>query len=127
MRNPLREICTVGSVREELPGEPRWTYSGTKLETADTAKESLQLPGLLYSELVIATDPENFSICFPQLRCSIRTSLPLSTLLARRVLAEFVEHRLCNLAPWPCARLSVAKTNQHRFPKWDHKPPMAFI
>jgi len=37
-------------VREELPGEPRWTYSGTKLETADTAKESLQLPGLLYSE-----------------------------------------------------------------------------
>ena len=52
MRNPLREICTVGSVREELPGEPRWTYSGTKLETADTAKESLQLPGLLYSEQV---------------------------------------------------------------------------
>jgi len=52
LRNPLREICTVGSVREELPGEPRWTYSGTKLETADTAKESLQLPGLLYSERV---------------------------------------------------------------------------
>ena len=37
-------------MREELPREPRWTYSGTKLETADTAKESLQLLGLLYSE-----------------------------------------------------------------------------
>src|SRR5271167_2768821 len=50
LRNPLREICTAGSVRGEIPGKPRWTYSGTKLETADTAKESLQLPGLLYSE-----------------------------------------------------------------------------
>jgi hypothetical protein len=50
LRNPLRETCTAGSVRGEIPGKPRWTYSGTKLETADTAKESLQLPGLLYSE-----------------------------------------------------------------------------
>jgi hypothetical protein len=50
LRNPLREICTAGSVRGELPSEPRWPYSGTKLETADTAKESLQLLGLLYSE-----------------------------------------------------------------------------
>jgi hypothetical protein len=50
LRNPLREICTVGSVRGELPSEPWRPYSGTKLETADTAKESLQLLGLLYSE-----------------------------------------------------------------------------
>ena len=50
MKNPLREICTAGSVRGEIPSEPWWPYSGTKLETADTAKESLQLLGLLYSE-----------------------------------------------------------------------------
>jgi hypothetical protein len=25
---------------------PRWTYTGTKLETADTAKENLQLLGI---------------------------------------------------------------------------------
>ena len=37
LRNPLPE--------GEIPGEPWWTYSGTKLETADTAKESLQLTG----------------------------------------------------------------------------------
>src|SRR5207253_8611074 len=42
LRNPLREICTVGSVREEIPVVPWWTYTGTKLETADTAKENLQ-------------------------------------------------------------------------------------
>src|SRR2546421_6830337 len=41
LRNPLREICTVGSVREEIPVVPWWTYTGTKLETADTAKENL--------------------------------------------------------------------------------------
>ena len=51
MKNPLREICTAGSVRGEIPSEPWWPYSGTKLETADTAKESLQLLGLLYSEV----------------------------------------------------------------------------
>ena len=50
LRNPLREICTVGSVRGENPSEPRWTYTGTKLETADTAKGNLPLTGLLYSE-----------------------------------------------------------------------------
>jgi hypothetical protein len=38
-------------VRGELPSEPWRPYSGTKLETADTAKESLQLLGLLYSEV----------------------------------------------------------------------------
>src|SRR5437016_13285936 len=32
-------------LRGEIPGEPRLTYSGTKLETADTAKESRQLLG----------------------------------------------------------------------------------
>jgi hypothetical protein len=32
-------------VRGEIPDEPWWTYAGTKLETADTAKESLQLTG----------------------------------------------------------------------------------
>jgi hypothetical protein len=25
LKNPLREICTAGSVRGENPGEPRWT------------------------------------------------------------------------------------------------------
>jgi len=35
----------VGSVRGEIPDEPWWTYTGTKLETADTAKGSLQLTG----------------------------------------------------------------------------------
>jgi hypothetical protein len=35
-----------GGVREgEIPDEPWWTYTGTKLETAATAKESLQLTG----------------------------------------------------------------------------------
>jgi hypothetical protein len=29
----------------ELPDEPWWTQTGTKLETADTAKGSLQLTG----------------------------------------------------------------------------------
>ena len=32
-------------MRGEIPGEQRRTYSGTKLETADTAKESLKLTG----------------------------------------------------------------------------------
>jgi len=32
-------------VRGEYLGEPWWTYTGTKLETADTAKESLQFTG----------------------------------------------------------------------------------
>ena len=45
LKNPLREICTVGSVRGEIPDEPWWTQTGTKLETADTAKGSLQLAG----------------------------------------------------------------------------------
>ena len=45
LKNPLREIRTVGSVRGEIPDEPWWTYAGTKLETADTAKGSLQLTG----------------------------------------------------------------------------------
>ena len=45
LKNPLREICTVGSVRGEIPDEPWWTYTGTKLETADTANGSLQLNG----------------------------------------------------------------------------------
>ena len=45
-------------MRGEIPGEPRWTYSGTKLETADTAKENLQLTGLLYSEQILTLDPE---------------------------------------------------------------------
>jgi hypothetical protein len=53
LTNPLREICTAGSVRGEIPSEPWWPYSGTKLETADTAKESLQLLGLLYSEALL--------------------------------------------------------------------------
>jgi len=57
LKNPLREICTAGSVRGEIPSEPWWPYSGTKLETADTAKESLQLLGLLYSEEIAATRP----------------------------------------------------------------------
>jgi hypothetical protein len=35
-----------GGVREGGdPGESWWTYTGTKLETADTAKEYLQLTG----------------------------------------------------------------------------------
>ena len=38
MRNPLREICTAGSVRGEALGVVRRTYTGTKLETADTDK-----------------------------------------------------------------------------------------
>jgi hypothetical protein len=25
LKNPLREICTAGSVRGKTPGEPRWT------------------------------------------------------------------------------------------------------
>jgi len=41
---------TAPATRWENPSEPWWPYSGTKLETADTAKESLQLLGLLYSE-----------------------------------------------------------------------------
>ncbi|MGC1648324.1 MAG: hypothetical protein WA741_21095, partial [Candidatus Sulfotelmatobacter sp.] len=45
LKNPLREICTVGSVRGEIPDEPWWTYTGTKPETADTAKGSLKLTG----------------------------------------------------------------------------------
>jgi hypothetical protein len=32
-------------VRGEIPDEPWWTQTGTKLETADTAKGSLQLTG----------------------------------------------------------------------------------
>lgn len=45
MTNPLREFRTVGSVREEGPATPWPTYTGTQPETADTAKESLQLIG----------------------------------------------------------------------------------
>ena len=45
LKNPLREICTVGSVRGEISGELWSTYPGTKLETADTAKENLKLTG----------------------------------------------------------------------------------
>jgi hypothetical protein len=41
---------TAPATRWENPSEPWWPYSGTKPETADTAKESLQLLGLLYSE-----------------------------------------------------------------------------
>jgi len=45
LKNPLQKICTAGSVRGEIPGGPWWTYPGTKLETADTAKEHLPLTG----------------------------------------------------------------------------------
>jgi len=33
----------VGSVRGEDRQAPRWTYTGTKLETADTDKEHLKV------------------------------------------------------------------------------------
>jgi len=61
------------------PSEPWWPYSGTKLETADTAKESLQPLGLLYSELRMPVS------CTRDLRLSVRgmrkhflTSVPQS-------------------------------------------------
>ena len=50
LRNPLREICTVGSVREEIPVVPWWTYTGTKLETRTQPRKTYSLSGLLYSE-----------------------------------------------------------------------------
>src|SRR5215469_4132640 len=46
---PLEEPAAVilhGGVREGgVLAEPWWTYTGTKLETVDTAKENLQLTG----------------------------------------------------------------------------------
>ncbi len=41
MRNPLREICTAGSVRGEARCAIWGAYSGTKLATADTDKANL--------------------------------------------------------------------------------------
>ena len=41
MRNPLREICTAGSVRGEVRRATWQAYTGTKLETADTDKVRL--------------------------------------------------------------------------------------
>src|SRR5215472_11026021 len=46
---PLEEPAAVilhGGIREGgVLAEPWWTYTGTKLETVDTAKENLQLTG----------------------------------------------------------------------------------
>jgi hypothetical protein len=46
-------------VRGEYLGDPWWTYTGTKLETADTAKENLQFTGppLLGSAAKLAANP----------------------------------------------------------------------
>ena len=41
MRNPLREICTAGSVRGEARCRHGEAYVGTKLETAETDKAIL--------------------------------------------------------------------------------------
>ena len=64
LKNPLREICTAGSVRGDTPGKPRWTKTGTKLETADTAKEHLKHAGA--SPLGKASSSENMN--FPMIR-----------------------------------------------------------
>ncbi len=57
----------MGSVRGEIPDEPWWTYTGTKLETADTAKGSLQLTGTpllgsLRERLVATVIPANLKV-----------------------------------------------------------------
>ncbi len=51
MKNRVREICTLGSVRGEVEGQPWLSYLGTQSETTDTDKASLQRTfGLPYSE-----------------------------------------------------------------------------
>jgi hypothetical protein len=51
LRNPLREICTVGSVRDEIS---RWCHGGPKRARSwkrrTQPRKTYSLPGLLYSE-----------------------------------------------------------------------------
>jgi hypothetical protein len=51
LRNPLREICTVGSVREEISG---WCHGGPKRARSwkrrIQPRQTYSLLGLLYSE-----------------------------------------------------------------------------
>jgi len=66
LRNPLRKICTVGSVRGENSVLPWWTYTRTKLETVDSAKESLKQTAFFSTRrrkpLVFAADAVRYGI-----------------------------------------------------------------